>query len=685
MKCTDSNGIQSSSPIYTLNVSSAEGCTPEYANTTWTEWINLTCASNQMNQSRNKTQYDINDCGYENETFFEYQLVNDWQNTSWTDWYNVSSCYANNTILQERNLTNYDSYGCGENFSSFEWQEGVCTYPTPLINFTFPTPNNNTGALMVNMTINVSSNESLREVFVNFNKTLSLWMKLNNETGENATFVKDYSGYGNNGTILDSSNTEFNNSGYFGAGLSLNGNTNKYVNVTDSDSLDLNGNFTISIWVKQNSISPLNQGLLRKKTNISGSTGYWIGMNDGYPLGTPYFILEEPNHRAISKWNGVNISDGNWHNLIVVYNAGKNFTFYNNGVLTNTYSSVLPTDASNSLSLRIGQGTSVFNGTIDEIIIMKRAMSSSEILSLYNATANKYINEFRLLTGNYSYIAYGQMTNGTVESTEERTIYTNNLYPYFTTAPSNANYYVGVNISEQFTAEDFSGIANYSVNDSRFNISSNGTLTNNQIIIAGTTLLNITATNNIGNSNYTILSLLISDRDYPPIIEVSSPYQREVKTNPLVNVTLSIDEPLLDTCWYQVDSTNTTFPCSSVLTINYFNFTHNFTSIGEKVLTIFANNTIGLQGNKEIHFKVLDNICYKNVTINGVHVYYDDCNTTLQNKLIYNFTGTSSWINMSNYEYLSPPSNDWYVSFWMNPSVIEAGTKYVFRKLNTTA
>jgi hypothetical protein len=52
-------------------------CVPNLVNTTWSDWINITeCVNNKINQSRNLTQYDANNCGtIANQTFFEYRTV----------------------------------------------------------------------------------------------------------------------------------------------------------------------------------------------------------------------------------------------------------------------------------------------------------------------------------------------------------------------------------------------------------------------------------------------------------------------------------------------------------------------------------------------------------------------------------------------------------------------------------
>ncbi|MEM3405987.1 MAG: hypothetical protein QW117_03400, partial [Candidatus Pacearchaeota archaeon] len=60
-------------------------------------------------------------------------------NTTWSDWYNITECRVNNTILQERNLTQYDENDCNEieNQTFYDYREIECDYCTPnLVNTT---------------------------------------------------------------------------------------------------------------------------------------------------------------------------------------------------------------------------------------------------------------------------------------------------------------------------------------------------------------------------------------------------------------------------------------------------------------------------------------------------------------------------------------------------------------------
>jgi hypothetical protein len=111
-----------------------EVCNPNWKNTTsWTDWVNLSCFGNQMNQSRNITQYDQYSCNESvNQTFFQYRLVGPiFQNSSWSDWVDIESCRQNDTKIQLRNLTQYDLYGCSPSLIFNQTREVSCDFCIP--------------------------------------------------------------------------------------------------------------------------------------------------------------------------------------------------------------------------------------------------------------------------------------------------------------------------------------------------------------------------------------------------------------------------------------------------------------------------------------------------------------------------------------------------------------------------
>jgi len=151
----DSSECASNTTFFNYSYASCDFCTPNLTNTSWTYWNNETCSANQMNQSRNLTQYDANNCSeIGNTTFYEYQLVNDLVNTSWSDWINITACQSNNTVRQSRNLTQYDTYGCASNTTYYNYNDEICDATPPYIKINSPI---NTSYSTANITINFTS------------------------------------------------------------------------------------------------------------------------------------------------------------------------------------------------------------------------------------------------------------------------------------------------------------------------------------------------------------------------------------------------------------------------------------------------------------------------------------------------------------------------------------------------
>jgi hypothetical protein len=141
-------------------------CTPNMTYTDWAEWINTTCSETQMNQSRSRIYYDSQSCeeaGYLNSTEYDYQLVGPTlQNTTWTDWLNIS-CLSNNLMNQTRNLTQFDIFGCDSNQTFYEYQANEsCAFDTtaPNINFTSPTENSSSMIFGDNIMVNVTASDA---------------------------------------------------------------------------------------------------------------------------------------------------------------------------------------------------------------------------------------------------------------------------------------------------------------------------------------------------------------------------------------------------------------------------------------------------------------------------------------------------------------------------------------------
>jgi hypothetical protein len=204
--------------------------------------------------------------------------------------------------------------------------------------------------------------------------------------------ANDESGNGNNGTIYGASlSTDRNN--YSNAAYNFNGSSN-YILIPNNN--NLNSNYiTISIWFNTSSKS---FGSLIYKTNSSAiNEQYSCVVN--YPTNdnTIWSIKNGNNcNKPGMGWQSTNlnsnISDGNWHQLILTYNGSVSNIFLDQKLvsISSFNSSVIDVCGGD---INIGKGYNsvyMFNGKIDDIGIWNRALDSNEVKLLYNG-CNKSI------------------------------------------------------------------------------------------------------------------------------------------------------------------------------------------------------------------------------------------------------------------------------------------------------
>ncbi len=189
------------------------------------------------------------------------------------------------------------------------------------------------------------------------------------------TVANDSSGNGNTGTINGATWT----TGKVGSGaLSFDG-TSSYVSLGSSASLSgITYPYSISLWFKsstnQSKIlfsfdtndASSDQAILL--ANSSGGNNQWIIAGNKYANVYPTIN---------------NLSDGQWHNVVVERDSSNNALIYvdGNNFSTNNTSAY---SVSNMVIGGRGAGTYPFNGSIDEIRIYNRTLSASEVSNIYN-------------------------------------------------------------------------------------------------------------------------------------------------------------------------------------------------------------------------------------------------------------------------------------------------------------
>jgi hypothetical protein len=163
----------------------------------------------------------------------------------------------------------------------------------PNIEFISPTPPNNNvttnNFVYVNVSVSDASNIS---TFIDWNQSLRAWWRFNNESGENSSFFRDWSSWGNNGTCNLGSGycPTYNLSGKLGKALDFDG-SNDYIDLGNPTSFP-NGTSarTMCAWATTNSVSdsyrmivsygfvgPGNAMFIGMKNNtlIGGGMWYW--------------------------------------------------------------------------------------------------------------------------------------------------------------------------------------------------------------------------------------------------------------------------------------------------------------------------------------------------------------------------------------------------------------------------
>jgi Tfp pilus assembly protein PilV len=209
-----------------------------------------------------------------------------------------------------------------------------------------------------------------------FNPTENLAANWQFDEGSGSTAADDENS--NNGTLIGSPAWQ---TGSNGSGHSLNFNgSNQYMTAPDNSTLDISGPITISAWAKTATLSQ-NHVIVSKKCDSS---------TNGFSFSEFYSQLEfEYGSKGAGSYayssSGV-LSANTWQHVVVTFD-GTNIKFYVNGVDAGS-SVVTPTSVQpNSSTLYVGAypcGGYYFNGNLDNVRVFSRALSSTEVASLYS-------------------------------------------------------------------------------------------------------------------------------------------------------------------------------------------------------------------------------------------------------------------------------------------------------------
>jgi len=251
--------------------------------------------------------------------------------------------------------------------------------------------------------------------FIDWDADCVLWLDM--EAVDAAGNILDASSHDNTGAAVgDAAQTS---AGRFGSAFTFDGDGD-LITLGNNQDFDFTntGGFTLSAWVY--------------KTNGTDESGVFVKGGEGgtYELwyhgaGRWQFMITDENlvfpHVYATEPN----PDDRWIHVAATYDsATAEIKLYVDGSLKHTSGASLA-DFSNTGSVRIGArkyGGPDWQGKIDDVIVVARALDATEIAALYDAGATDPDHTFTGPAGTYTYEAVGADANGTRYATETRTV-----------------------------------------------------------------------------------------------------------------------------------------------------------------------------------------------------------------------------------------------------------------------
>ncbi|HIJ04401.1 TPA: LamG domain-containing protein, partial [Candidatus Woesearchaeota archaeon] len=243
--------------------------------------------------------------------------------------------------------------------------------------------------------MNVSYNLTALPLIPDENMTLLLHFDNRSEFGENDSFVYDWTGTGHNATCEGSSCPLWNASrGKFGGGFTFN-DQYECLNISKTAGLNITQQLSVSAWINTRNIEQ-TQGITMHSRLYSPSSyddNYHLAIGDGGILHLTIINSTGTINSTTYPTNNI-LKNNTWHHIAGTYD-GQTISLYVDGQLINQTTMIGDINGNNT-DIYIGcfnddgNFNYTFNGTIDEIGIWNRSLSSQEVLDLYRLGNGTY-------------------------------------------------------------------------------------------------------------------------------------------------------------------------------------------------------------------------------------------------------------------------------------------------------
>ncbi|MBL8856116.1 MAG: SBBP repeat-containing protein, partial [Planctomycetaceae bacterium] len=198
----------------------------------------------------------------------------------------------------------------------------------------------------------------------------------------------------NNGTLTNGATITNSTNGKLGSAFSFDG-TDDYVSLADSSSFGSTGMMTVSAWINPDILDAVDPRDIVGQWNASSSQRAFV-MQQATNGKLSFFISRDGALDYTSVQSTASLKAGVWQHVVGTYD-GANLRVYINGMLQGTSAAFAGTMFDSNTTLRIGDsqasGSVPFDGRIDEVQLVNRALSDSDIANLY-ANQSRDANTF---------------------------------------------------------------------------------------------------------------------------------------------------------------------------------------------------------------------------------------------------------------------------------------------------
>jgi hypothetical protein len=189
----------------------------------------------------------------------------------------------------------------------------------------------------------------------------------------NTTPVADLSGNNHTGVVYGAAWTS---DGVKGGGYWFDG-VNDYIRVPKTSMLNITGQLTVAFWMKRDASTENMTPISKHDTGDATPNVYWSTFL--LPGGTFRFYVNGSQQDTVTL-----VADG-WKHIVIVHQNTTDWIYEDGALVTSADGYSIP---SNNKDVLIGRRCDgyYFKGTIDEVLIYKRALSTSDVQNLYYAT-----------------------------------------------------------------------------------------------------------------------------------------------------------------------------------------------------------------------------------------------------------------------------------------------------------